>query len=195
MNVYQLIGSVLTIIGAICILVGGYQQSISDGKFQNTVVEQVKEQAEINTPRIVGLKIVGQYPDLRVVVKNTGNKPAMKVKLIYSEKSNPSAFSSNNISGLNEVPNGTEFEMPLNLFSGIDRLLELPNSDKDFVVNLKNTIDKYNSGQSVLIPRFYFEFFSDNKKCESELYYLIVSKENGIVYFGKEENHEQKKGS
>ncbi len=188
MNYYQLIGSILSILGAILILIGGYKQAVSDGKFQSTVVGQVLEQQKINAPRIVALQVTGQYPEnLIVIVKNTGNKPAKDVKLIFSDESVPSAFASNVISGLREIPNGTEVKMPLNIFSGINMMLRLQNEDPEYVPKLKKIIDQYNNEQGILIPKFHFEFYSENKKCESETYYLVMSKEKGMMYFGKED--------
>ena len=185
MNAFQIAGGVVSILGTILMFYGSYIQGHSDQKFQGTVEEFVKDQKATDVPELVCLSVEGKESDFRVKVKNVGKKSATKVKIVFRDDSTPSAFSANLIAGANEIPAGVEYEFPLNIFSGINMLMKVPNSKPDFKKSLKDSLDKFKSGQMAFIPRFHIEYFFGEQKLTSEAYYLVLDQKQGLTYFGK----------
>lgn len=175
-----LLGVVFTFIGQFVYDISTYS---AEEKHIDSVKKFVKEQEEVNVPNIVGLRIIGKSPDFKFVIKNIGKKPATKVKLIFADNSTPNIFSNNYISVASEIPNGVEYTLPLNLFSGVKMLMKLPNYDKG---KLQELLEKFNSGRMVFIPRFYVEYYFDDKKFISDHYYLVIDNNKRLKYFGKE---------
>lgn len=186
MNTYQIIGSSLSLFATIFIFLGSYQQVASDANFKKGVNKYVEEQNQSNIPNLVATKILGSNPNYKLVIKNNGKQSASKVKLIYSVRSTPRVFANNMVSEILEIPNDTETELPLNLFSGIEMMMLLPNDDKDYKNDLISTWNKFKTGQIGLIPRFYLEYYYENKRMFSDNYFLVVDSKNGIVNWGKE---------
>lgn len=187
MNLFQIIGFVLITIGTIISFYGSYQQSKKDDNFQNNVSNYVSDRKSENIPNIKALKILNSknYNSAKIVLKNIGYYSASNVSLIYDDNSLPSAFSSNIITQLREINPGEEVEVNLNLFSGINLLVRLPNSDENYKNTLLNDLKSFENGSKVFIPKFHIEYFHDKKPIKSDQYYFIVEYNKGITAFDK----------
>lgn len=181
MNNLQITGFILITIGTIISFIGSYNQSKKDNIFQNNLTEFVDKQSSLDVPN---LKILRVDQSNYILVKNIGNKKAEKVKLIYSDNSYPTAFKTNAISVLDEIPQSVEVKIPLNLFSGINILCKVPNDDTEFKNKLTNEIEEFKKGNKAFIPKFYLEYSFNNKEFTSEEYQIIVTNK-GILHFGK----------
>lgn len=187
MNGLQIAGFIIITVGTFISFWGSYKQSQDDSAFQNNLSDYVDNQNKLNLPELKALKIIGTNPDnYKVIIKNFGNRNAENVKIIFDKSSIPNAFSANMITGFQEIPKGVELEAPMNLFSGIKMLIKLPNDDKKYKDALLSLWDQYNSGKKTFIPRFHIEFYFEGKKYESEKYYIMINKNEGLISFGKE---------
>lgn len=157
-----------------------------DQKFKGTVESYVTDQKKSDVPELVVLDVKGSKSGYTLRVKNIGEQPATKVKVIFTDDSTPNAFAANLIAGTREIPDDTEYTFPLNLFSGINLLMKLPNSEEGYKEALQESLEKFNSGMMAFIPRFHLEYYFGDRKITSSQYFLVVEKK-GIVYFGKEE--------
>jgi hypothetical protein len=188
MNWMQIIGFSLITIGTIVSFIGSYYQSMKEDAFQNSLTQYVEKQVESEIPILKVLEFIGTDPaNFKVKVKNIGKATASDVKLIINERSSPNIFSGTLLPGSSEIPQGVEVDLSLNLFSGINLVLSLPdenNQSKEFIKNKKL---KFDNGEIVFIPRFHLEYLFNNKKQKSDDYYLVVNKKDGIIGLEKEE--------
>lgn len=188
MNSLQIIGFIMITIGTIVSFIGSCDQSKKDNVFQNNLTEYVEKQTQSEIPILKALRIEGTKAESsKIIIKNIGKTTASKVKLIYNENSTPSAFSANLISGIEEIAQGVEVDLPLNLFSGISLLEKLPNDDKEYKENLLSEIQKFRNGEKAFIPKFHLEYYFNNEKKKSEDYFLVIENKRGIIGFGKSE--------
>lgn len=123
-------------------------------------------------PNIMPLAIIGD----ELLVKNIGERVATKVMMVYSKESSPSAFSANIISSAQEIYGGVEYRFKLNLFSGIDMLKKLPNSEEGYKEKLDEAIKKFDSGERCMIPKFNIKYFDGEIEITSNLYGFIVER-------------------
>lgn len=184
MNSWQIIGGILSLISAACVLYGTYIQGKSDGEHQAKVRSYINEEEKENLPSIKALRIEGNVLNAQLIVRNTGNRDASQVKLLYSEKSTPKYFGMNLISGLEEIPRGTEFKMPMNLFSGIEMAIRLPNSEEGFQSEAAEELRKLQNGEKVFIARFYLEYYYNDERYESSEYMAVIQGSQ-ISHFSK----------
>ena len=167
---------------------GAAQDALREAQeFQGRLEHFVHEQRESERPELVALTVTSSKDHYILTVKNVGNRPARKVKVIFTDDSTPSAFSANLISGAGEIPKGVEYTLPLILFSGINMLMKLPNSEPGYKEALKVSMEKFNSGQMAFIPRFHLEYYFGEQKLSSPTYYLLLDSRSGLLSFGKEE--------
>lgn len=185
MNAWQIAGTIISVIGTILMAYGAHVQSQSDGAFQTKVGDYVANQQAEEVPEVVALSIKGQANDYLLEVQNIGRRSATKVKLIFSEKSTPNIFAGNLISGANEIPQSTKYTLPLNLFSGVNLLSRVPNSDPEFKAQMTATLKKFKDGEMALIPRFYIEYYHGEKRLESPTYFMVLDAQGGKPGFGK----------
>jgi hypothetical protein len=157
-----------------------------DQEFKGIVEDFVQKEKESDVPELVVLGYGPIKSDYHLKVKNVGKRPATKVKLIFTDDSIPSAFSGNLISGTSEIPHGTEYTLPMNLFSGINRKMKLPNSEEGYKEALEESLKGFNDGTKTFIARFYLEYYHGDIKMTSPQYSVSLNK-NGLGYFSKEE--------
>ncbi len=181
MNKLQILGFILITIGTIVSFIGSYNQSKKDNIFQDNLTEFVDKQISLDVPV---LKVLRADNSNSIVVKNVGYKSAEKVKLIYSENSYPSAFKANAISVIEEIPQGVEVKIPLNLFSGINILTKVPNQDVEYQNKLIKELEDFKTGNKAFIPKFYLEYNFKNKEYLSDEYQIIVTNK-GILHLSK----------
>jgi hypothetical protein len=187
MNAWQIVGGIVSILGTILMLYGSYQQAQGDKKFQDTVGSFVEKHETADAPELVALTVEKKGADYLLIVQNIGRKPATKVKVIFSKESTPSVFSSNLISGAQEIPQNTKFTFPLNLFTGLNLVMKLPNSKPGYKEELETSLRKFNAGEMAFIPRFHIEYHDGEKLITSPEYYLVLEKQRGLIHFGKDD--------
>jgi hypothetical protein len=187
MNAWQIVGGIVSILGTVLMFYGSYQQAQGDKKFQDTVGSFVDKREAEDAPQLVALAVEKKDADYLVTVQNVGLKPATKVKVIFSGESTPSVFASNLISGVQEIPQNTKFTLPLNLFTGVNLVMKLPNSAPGYKEDLEASLRKFNAGEMAFIPRFYIEYYHGEKLITSPRYYLVLEKQAGLIHFGKDE--------
>lgn len=184
MNGLQIFGFILITVGTVISFLGSYNQSKKDDIFQNSLTEYVEKQTQSEVPILKVLRVEGQGDSARIIVKNIGKTMASRVTLIYNQNSTPSAFVANFRSEVDEIPQGVEVSLPLNLLSGIQLLCKVPNSNNEYREKLKSEFEKFRKGESVFLPKFHLEYYFNNEMKKSENYFLLVNNK-GIVYFGK----------
>lgn len=188
MNAWQIFGGVVSILGTILMLYGSYQQAHGDKEFQDKVGNYLGKQQAEDAPVLVALTVDAKDSDYLLTVQNIGRKSATKVKVIFSKKSSPSAFSANLISGAEEIPHDTKYTFSLNLFTGMGLITKLPNSEPGYKKELDALLQKFHAGEMVFTPRFYIEYYHGEKKLTSPMYFLVLEKQRGLLYFGNETN-------
>ncbi|MDD3883598.1 MAG: hypothetical protein PHW66_01570 [Gallionella sp.] len=189
MNAWQIVGGVVSILGTILMFYGSYQQTQGDKEFQDTVENYVEKQQAEDSPELVALAVEKRNADYLLTVQNIGRKPATQVRVIFSTESKPTAFSGNLISGAQKIPHNTRYTFPLNLFTGINRIMNLPNSVEGYKEELETSLQKFNTGEMAFIPRFYLEYHYGEKLITSPMYYLVLEKQRGLLRFGKEDSN------
>ena len=187
MNAWQVVGGIVSILGTVLMFYGSYLQAQGDKKFQDTVGSFVDKHEAEDAPELVALAVEKKDADYLLTVQNVGRKPATKVKVLFSEKSTPSVFSSNLISGAQEVPQNTKFVFPLNLFTGLNLVMKLPNSTPGYKEGLETSLRKFNAGEMAFIPRFHIEYYHGEKLITTPMYHLILEKQGRLIHFGKDE--------
>ncbi len=187
MNMWQIVGGVVSILGTVVMFQGSYLQAQDDKVFQEVVENYVEKQDSEDAPELVVLKVDKKDADYLLTVQNVGRKPASSVKVIFSEKSTPSAFAANLISGAREIPQNTKYTFPLNLFTGVNQLVKLPNSEYGYKEELNASLRKFNDGEMAFIPRFYIEYYHEKKLLTSPMYYLVLEKRRGLIALGKDD--------
>ena len=185
MNVWQIAGGIISIFGTAVMFYGSWLQSKGDRLFQEKVINHVEKQIEADIPELVALKAQLSGSTLILNVKNIGRQPAQKVTLVFREDSFPSAFVSNDLPGATEISPSVERVFKSNIFSGINRLLSLPNAEPGYLTNLELDLNKFKSGKVALIPRFHFEYYFGERKFKSRVYFLVIDFKRGLVNFGQ----------
>jgi hypothetical protein len=190
MNTWQIVGGLISIAGTVLMFYGAYLQGQGDQKFQGHIEGYVKDQQAQEAPELVALSVQASASDFLLTVKNVGRRPATNVKVLYSEMSTPNAFGTSLIPGAREIPQNTEYKFHLSPLSGIAHIMKLPNSEPEYKEVLQKSLEKFNAGEMVFIPRFYLEYFYGGKRIVSPTYFLILESRRGVVrqvYFGKED--------
>lgn len=186
MNTWQIVGGFVSILGTILMFYGSYQQGRGDKEFQNTVGGFVEKHQIEDAPEIVALNVEKKDNDYFLTVQNIGRKPATNIKVLFLEESTPDIFSNNLISGAQEIPQNTKFTFRLNIFTGINMVLKLPNSDPGYREDVKKALLKFNAGEMVFIPRFHIEYYHGQKRITTPKHYLVLEKHGDLIYFGKD---------
>lgn len=183
MNSAQIIGFILITIGTVVSFIGSYQKNRQDNLFKKNVSTYVEKQENLNTPMLKVIRVLNARNTIssKIIVKNIGKESALDVRLLYDTNSYPSAFTANPITQLREITPGEEVEIPLNLFSGIEMLEKIPNSDTKFKELLIEDMNNFKEGKKAFIPKFHLEFFHNKKSMKSEQYYFLVEHKNGII--------------
>lgn len=117
MNWYQIFGFAVTLIGTAVSFYGSYLQVKGDSQFQSDVKTFVtkKNSEDIPVIKLLGIKPSGSGSYV-LVVKNVGNKPAADVNIFFTKNSSPTAFQSGFVTRVKEIPNGVEYDLPLDFF-------------------------------------------------------------------------------
>ncbi len=191
MNAWQIVGGIMSLIAGAMVLYGTYVQGREDGEFRDDVAEYVKEEIRENLPKIAPIRIEGGVQNAQLVIKNTGNRDAKDVRLIYLDESTPTYFAMNPITRLEEVPRGTEFKIPMNLLVGIGLATTLKNTASGIEEDAIAQLMKFQRGETVFIARFHIEFGSGGEKYVSADY-MVVIENTRIAYFGKSDPEEIK---
>jgi hypothetical protein len=190
MHYLTITGAIIVLVGTAIGLVGSYIEAKDSEKSdieKTNIISDLREQfTTFYKPDIQIVGLESSKNDIVVVVKNCGTKPATKLKLIFTDDSYPDAFAANIISGCAELVQSSEYRLGANLFTGINTLLKLPNSEPDYVKKLENDVSMFESGKKSFIPRFYIEYYFENKKMQTEKYMMLISKHEGVQYFGKD---------
>lgn len=188
MNYLQIIGFSLITIGTIISFIGSYQQSTKDDDFKSNITEYVEKKKDEQQPILKIIKVGPLIKDsCNFSIKNIGKETAIKPTLVFSDNSFPNAFTANGMQSIKEIPQGVEVTFNTNLFRGISILSTVPNEDKKYKDDLLANIDKYKKGETAFIPRFFLEYYFNNKKYKTETYMLLLEYDKGIVYFGSDD--------
>ncbi|MHA1539284.1 MAG: hypothetical protein ACTSXQ_02285 [Alphaproteobacteria bacterium] len=178
MNMWQIVGFVITTIGVIVSFGGSIIQGKDQTLHQGKVEQHIAKRDEISQPKISVLGLSGVFPNILLNIKNVGDLPAKQVRLIYEKGETINIFSFNYISSLGEVPRGAELVMDMVLFSGYSLISKLPDTEEN--LEIKETINDqmkdYKDGNKVLIPKFHLEYKDEDKTIISPTYYFIIEK-------------------
>jgi hypothetical protein len=183
-RIYLSVATIFLIVTVILQAVAANISGKGENMFQDEVKEYVRDQKKADVPELAGLRVEKKGSGLVLTVKNIGKRTAEKVKIIFRDDSTPSAFKANLIPGAKEIPAGVEYYFNLNIFSGIELLMKLPNSEPGYKENLQNTLIQFEAGKLAFIPRFHIEYYYGEQKFTSRVYYLVLESKREFIYFG-----------
>lgn len=174
MNSYLIAGIVLTIIALILNGIGTYKEYKKNELYQTTVTSAIKERRVLDRPNIYILTNKGDL----VTLKNTGNYPAKKVRLVTKSINGSSELAGFvAMSVQREAPPNTEFQLHLNPFSFLDTIRYLPDSVE--LTALKQEADRfhalYESGDALTFT-FNIEYEFEGETVVSSDYIMFTNK-------------------